>query len=68
MPREKEDFRDNLVMLKEKFGDVATVSIKSASEYVGKDERVLKRDKSFPIKKLGRNYLVSIVGFAKWLS
>lgn len=43
MPREKELYRENLLLLRERFGDVATITIKDASEYLGCDPRTIKK-------------------------
>jgi len=43
MPREKELFRDNLQLLRDRFGDVMTVEMKPAAEYLGIDVRTLKK-------------------------
>lgn len=68
MPREKEDYRDNLEMLRAKFGDVCTIPILQVAEYTQKDVRTLKADTKFPLKQLRSSYVVPIVGLAKWLS
>ena len=43
MPKEKELFRDNLQLLRDRFGDVMTVEMKPAAEYLGIDVRTLKK-------------------------
>ena len=68
MPREKEDFRDNLERVSERFGDVQLIPLKAAAEYCGADVRVLQRDKTFPIKKIVGRYYVPAVSLARWLS
>ena len=68
MAREKELFRDNLVLLREKFGETDLIPLKQISEYVNIHSETLKSDKGFPLKKVGRMYYVPIVGLASWLS
>ena len=48
MPREKEDFRDNLDRLEEKFPGREYISAKEAAEFLGLDIRTVR--KHFPIK------------------
>ena len=67
MGREKEDFRDNLARICERFtGELIT--LKEAAEFLGIDFRGLQTDKSFPIKKVGGRYYVTVVALARWLS
>lgn len=68
MPREKEDFRENLRIISEKFGDVQLIPLKQAARFCGADERVLQKDKDFPVKKIVGRYYVPAVGLARWLS
>jgi hypothetical protein len=68
MAREKELFRDNLALLREQFGDVNMIPLRTASAYLNVCERTLKADKNFPIKRVCTKYCVPIVGLASWLS
>lgn len=68
MAREKELYRDNLVLLREKFGDVSMIPLRDASTFLNVCERTLKADKNFPIKRVCKKYCVPIVGLASWLS
>lgn len=68
MAREKELFRDNLVVLREQFGETDLIPLKKVSDYIKVGDRTLKTDKNFPVKKIGRMYYVPIVGLASWLS
>ena len=68
MPREKEDFRENLRLISERFGNVQLIPFKQAAEFCGADVRVLQKDKDFPIKKIVGRYYVPAVGLARWLS
>lgn len=67
MGREKEDFRDNLARICERFtGELIT--LKEASEYIGVSLRNIQADKTFPAKKVGGRYYVTVVALARWLS
>lgn len=68
MPREKEDYRENLSNIIEKFGEVQLIPLKKAAEFCGVDTRLLQNDKSFPIKKVAGRYFVPALSFARWLS
>ncbi len=48
MGREKEDFRDNLERLEEKFPDKEMLSAREVADYLGLDIRTVR--KYFPIK------------------
>lgn len=66
---EKELFNEHLNALYERFGrDTAFTSLKQAAKYCREDPRTLLADKTFPIKKQGRLYKVSIINFARWLA
>lgn len=68
MAREKEDYRENLRLISERFGSVQLIPFKQAAEYCGADVRVLQKDKEFPLKKIVGRYYVPAVGLARWLS
>lgn len=68
MAREKELYRDYLVRLREVFGDRDIVPLKEVSAYVGMQSETLKRDKTFPVKKIGRMYMVPVIGLASWMA
>ena len=44
------------------------ISLRQAAEYCGKDTRTLLADKTFPRKQNGKQYDVSIVRLARWLT
>ena len=72
MPREKEDFREILQNLRDRFPGREAVFLKEAAEILGVSYRVLVNNKNFPKKKIGggktSQYVVSLVGFARWMS
>lgn len=43
MAREKELYRENLRLIREAFGEVATLNIKETSAYLGCDPRTVKK-------------------------
>jgi len=68
MPREKEGFRDQLAVLRERFPDVEAIDIKTCESILTCDRRTLFNDKTFPAKKVGGKFVVPIVGLARWLT
>ncbi len=64
---EKKDFRDNLERLSQKFtGEL--IPYLDALSYIGCSRKQMDNDKSFPRKKVGGRYYVTVVALAKWLS
>ena len=68
MAREKVDFRENLALLIEKFGDVQLIPLQSAADTIGIDIRTMQRANDCPVKKIGRRYYITLVGLARWIS
>lgn len=68
MAREKENYRENLRLIYEHFGDTQLIPIKKAAEYCGLDIRILQKTKDFPAKKIVGRYYVPAVALASWLS
>lgn len=68
MPREKENFRDQLERIDAKFPDAETLTIEQVCTYLGRYRAPLLRDKTFPAKKLGGKYIIPKVALARWLS
>lgn len=52
--------------LKREFGK-PQITLREAARYLHKDPRTLLGDKSFPYRKRGGRYLVSLVGLARWM-
>lgn len=66
---EKENFHENLEALYQRFGrDKAFIPLSHAAKYCGSDPRTLLADRTFPLKKLGRVYKISLIALARWLS
>lgn len=68
MAREKQDFRENLDRLIQRFPDREMIEVKEAAVIVGCDYRTLIRDQAFPTRQLGTRYLVPLVGMARWMA
>lgn len=68
MPREKEQYRENLLALGEAFPGKELICLADAARYVGKDPRTLLKIHDFPVEKAGRRYIVRTRRLASWLS
>lgn len=64
---EKADYRDNLERLSKRFSG-ELIPFLEVCEYLGTTSKVLNADKTFPKKKIGGRYFVTVVALAKWLS
>ncbi len=64
---EKKDYRDNLERLSQKFtGEL--IPYLDAVKFLGCTRKQMDNDKTFPKKKVGGRYFVTVVALAKWLS
>ena len=52
--------------LKQTFGK-PQITVQEAARYLKKDRRTLLADRTFPYKKRGNRYLVSLVSLARWM-
>lgn len=68
MPRELEDYRDNLELLGKLFPGKATITIEETAQVIGCHERTIAKNDDIPIVKVGRRSAVPIVGLARYLS
>lgn len=68
MPREKEDFRENLARLSERFPGREAITVSETAALLGRCTRTVLTDKTIPKVKISREYIVPIVGLARWLS
>lgn len=64
---EKQDFRDNLVRITEKFS-TELIRVKEVATFLGVDLKSLNNDKTFPQKKVGGRWYISAVALARWMS
>lgn len=68
MPREKQDFHDNLNRVVMVFPNKEMIPLKDVAEWLGMNQRLLQKLNGFPVKKIQQRYYVPAVGLAKWLS
>ncbi len=68
MPREKETYRDNLESLRASFPGKEQISVPEAARYLGVTKERIFADDTFPKRKLGCQYIVVLVNFARWLA
>lgn len=68
MPREKQDFRDNLDRVGAVFPNRELIPLKEVAEWLGMNQRLLQKLADFPVKKIQQRYYVPVVGLARWLS
>ena len=68
MAREKEDYRSNLELIREKYPDKITLSIQEACLLLHRDRRTLLKDRAFPAQLVGRKYAVPVAALARYMS
>lgn len=68
MPREREDFRDQLQALRERYEGQEVLTMEQSEKLLCVDRMALLSDKTFPVKKVGRRYIIPIVPLARWMS
>lgn len=68
MPREREDFRDQLQALRERYEGQEVLTMEQSEKLLYVDRMALLNDKTFPVKKVGRRYIIPIVPLARWMS
>ena len=59
MPREKEDFREILARLTERFPDREAITVTETATLLGRCARTVRENKSIPKIKMEREYLVT---------
>lgn len=64
---EKKDYRDNLERLSQKF-NAELIPYMEVVQFLGTTRKQLDHDRTFPKKKVGGRFYVTIVALAKWLS
>lgn len=65
--REAEGYRPQLEMLVDMFPNRAAITINECQSAVGCDRRTLLADRTFPARKVGNKYSVSLTELARWL-
>ena len=53
--------------LKAAFNGRPLITVQEAARYLHKDPRTLKADRTFPYRKRGGRYMVSLVALARWM-
>ena len=43
------------------------LSLKQAARFLRRDPRTLMADRTFPLKQVGRHYMVNTIALAKWM-
>lgn len=64
--REKELFRENLILIRERFGDRQLIPVMEVAKYLGLNVQTVRDH--YPVKKVGRMYYVAAVTLARELS
>lgn len=67
MPREKEDFRETLARLQERFPGREAITTKELAQMLECDPRTVANS-SAPRLKVGRVYRHNIVAVARWMA
>lgn len=67
MSRERDCFRDQLQSLRERFGEREAIGIEDACKLLGVCRETLLSDTSFPVKQVGRKYIICIIPLARWM-
>ena len=68
MAKERQDYRENLAIIRETFPDKAVLSIKDVCTFLQRDRRTLLKDHTFPAQLVGGKYAITIVGLARYMS
>lgn len=68
MPRELEDYRDNLELLGRLYPGKATLTVDETAQIIGCHKRTIVENKDIPVVKIGRRIAVPVVGLARYLS
>ena len=62
-------YHANLQCIYDRFGEESmTIPFGAVAEWLGVDRRTLQRDRTFPIKKIGRAWVCAKPALASWLS
>lgn len=65
---EKPAYRDTLERLRELYPGKENLSMPECERYFRSNRRTLLKDKTFPAKKIGRDYIIPIVSLARYLA
>lgn len=68
MAREKQDYRHNLELLRDRFPGRMELGIVEVAEVLERDRRTLLKDRAFPARMIGNKYSISITALARYMS
>lgn len=68
MPRELEDYRDNIALLSQMFPGKATLTVEETAQIIGCHKQTIVENNDIPVVKIGRRLAVPVVGLARYLS
>lgn len=68
MAKEKENYHEHLARLSKRFPGREAITVPEAAALLGRCTRTVREDKTLPKVRLNREYLIPLVGFARWLS
>lgn len=68
MPRELEDYRDNLELLGRLYPGKATLTVEETAQIIGCHKQTIVENNDIPVIKIGRRLAVPVVGLARYLS
>lgn len=68
MPRELEDYRDNLELLGRLYPGKATLTVEETAQIIGCHKQTIVENNDIPVVKIGRRLAVPVVGLARYLS
>ena len=67
--REKQSYRDNLVLLEQLYPDRATLTMADTAVVLGVDYKTIQRHRpTMPFVRIGRSYLISKADLARYIS
>lgn len=67
MPREKDGFREQYDALAVRYPNVEAIDVNTCAALLGIARNTIMGDKTFPAKKVGGKYIVTLVALARWL-
>jgi hypothetical protein len=68
MAREKENYRENLELIRSMYPSRLTITIEEAAAVLGRGRKSLLKDPAFPARLIGGKYAISIVALARYIS
>ncbi len=65
---EKPLYRSNLEQVKQAFGGAQLLPLRKVAEFLGINPNTLRAKQDFPKRKVGRNWYITAVALAQWMS